>query len=89
LIWYIRAHDRETNKLDAINQDTVESRTMAIKTLGVVTQTQDNHLLHLAQDMHEQKLKQDKTIDVITEQTKVLMSIDKGIAILADRQVRS
>jgi hypothetical protein len=89
LIWFIRAYDKGTTELKNINDNCTESRRLTMETLGITTQTRDNHMVHLAQDMHEQKQKQDKTIEVIADQTKILMSIDKGIAILADRQSRS
>jgi hypothetical protein len=79
LIWALRGRiDKFVHKFDGIDKRTQD-------TANIVSLIQTNHLAHLAADMTEQKTKQGETLVALNDQTKVLTSIDRGIAILVDR----
>jgi hypothetical protein len=89
IVRLVRSYDKGTQQLKDIGDKAAISALNTATALVQIDQIKDNHLSHLAQDLVDQKNKQEKTIEVIDNQTKILMSIDKGIAILADRSGRS
>lgn len=60
------------------DQRLLETRAIAVEVKAGVDAIQNNHLTHMEKDMSGLAEKQDTTIELLT-------SIDKGIAILADR----
>jgi hypothetical protein len=81
IVWAVRAWDKGQTQIKAVADDTRETRRMSMETLGSINIMQSVHLDSIKKGTDELVKKSDKTIEV-------LGSIDKGIAIIADRRDR-
>lgn len=81
IVWLIRSWTR----FDARAGRTEK---LAQTTLNGVNLIQTNHLEHLAEDVRVQKEKQELTVAILGDQTKVLQNMDKNLGILVDRGTR-
>jgi hypothetical protein len=71
LIWAVRKWDAAGVAASAMKDDTTETRRMVMETLGGVTTIRDNHLAHIREE--------------IQRQTPILTTMDKSLAIIAER----
>ena len=78
LIWLGITYNRSTTQVKEIADDTKETKRMTMETLGGVANIQNNHLLHMNENMKGLADSQDRSL-------VVLQSIDKGIGVLVDR----
>lgn len=71
LVWLVRTYDKGARELKDIREDTTETRRMAMETHGGVAEIKNNHLVHLE--------------DEIKNQTPLLISMDKSLAVIATK----
>ena len=76
IVWRFRkAVDTWVVNFGTIKEASEETKRMVMETHGMTTQIKDNHLVHLSEDLKEQK-------QILDEHLKVLQSIDRNIAVM-------
>jgi len=82
IVWRFRhAVDKWADSLTSIENKTVAVEKVVMDIHGTTTQIRDNDLHHLTEKVTDQKAVLDKNLEV-------LQSIDKNIAVMAERMTR-